>query len=60
MAPLIIFLIFFFFIVYLLMDLLKTGNINTFIDNWLRHTLWIWLPFYAFRKLTKEIIFKGK
>ena len=60
MALLIVFTLFFFFVVYLLIDLLRTGNINTFMDNWLRYTLWIWLPFYAFWRLTKEVIFKGK
>lgn len=60
MAVLIVFILILVFLVYLLVDLLNTGNINTFIDNWLRHTLWIWLPFYAFWRLTKEVIFKKK
>lgn len=60
MALLIVFILILVFLVYLLVDLLNTGNINTFIDNWLRHTLWIWLPFYALWRLTKEAIFKKK
>lgn len=28
---------------------------NTFIDNFIKRTLWIWLPFYALYRLTKEI-----
>ncbi|HEX7586476.1 MAG TPA: hypothetical protein VF390_02500 [Patescibacteria group bacterium] len=60
MTLLIIFLLVLVFLIYLLIDILKTGNINTFIDNWLRYTLWIWLPFYALWRLTKEIILKSK
>lgn len=60
MTLLIIFLLVLVFLIYLLIDILKTGNINTFIDNWLRHTLWIWLPFYALWRLAKEVILKGK
>lgn len=29
-------------------------NLNTWLDNFLRKTLWLWLPFYAFRALLKE------
>jgi hypothetical protein len=60
MVALIILLFILIFLVYLLVDLLNTGNINTFIDNWLRYTLWIWLPFVAFWKLTKEVMAKMK
>lgn len=28
---------------------------NTFLDNFLKKTLWIWLPFYACYKLTKDL-----
>jgi hypothetical protein len=48
------------FFIYLLIDLFNTGNINTFIDNWLRKSIWIWLPFAALWRLTKEVIFKQK
>ena len=48
------------FFIYLLIDLFNTGNINTFIDNWLRKTIWIWLPFVALWKLFKEVILKKK
>jgi len=27
---------------------------NQFLDNFLKGTLWIWLPFYAFFALLKE------
>jgi hypothetical protein len=46
------------FILYLLVDFLKADNVNAFMDNWLRRTLFIWLPFYALWRLTKEVIFK--
>lgn len=60
MAVLIVFTLILVFLIYLLVDMLNTGNINTFIDNWLRYTLWIWLPFYALWRLTKEVILKSK
>ena len=60
MALLILFTIIFAFIIYLLVDLFQTGNINTFIDTWIRKTLWIWLPFYALWRLTREVILKVK
>jgi hypothetical protein len=59
MALLIVIILILVFLIYLLIDLLKTGNINTFIDNWLRYTLWMWLPFYAIWRLTKEVVFKS-
>lgn len=29
-------------------------NFNVWLDEWLKKTLWLWLPFYAFRVLLKE------
>ena len=29
-------------------------NLNSWLDNFLKKTLWLWLPFYAFNKLLKE------
>jgi len=29
---------------------------NTFLDNFIKKTLWIWLPFYALYRLTNELI----
>jgi len=29
---------------------------NSFLDDFLKKTLWIWLPFYALYRLTKEIM----
>ncbi|PJA86816.1 MAG: hypothetical protein CO141_02790 [Candidatus Moranbacteria bacterium CG_4_9_14_3_um_filter_42_9] len=59
-ALLILYLVIIIFLIYLLIDLFQTGNINTFIDNWLKKALWIWLPFYALWRLTKEVILKSK
>jgi len=28
---------------------------NNFLDNFLKKTLWLWLPFYALYRLTKEL-----
>ncbi len=55
MTLLIILGIIFVFIIYLIVDALKTGNINSFFDNWVKKTLWIWLPFYALKTLWKEV-----
>lgn len=59
-ALLILYVVIILFLIYLLIDLFQTGNINTFIDIWLRKSLWIWLPFYALWRLTKEVILKKK
>ncbi|MFZ1655123.1 MAG: hypothetical protein WBO92_00385 [Candidatus Moraniibacteriota bacterium] len=29
-------------------------NLNSSLDNFLKKTLWLWLPFYAFQALLKE------
>lgn len=31
---------------------------NKFIENFLKKTLWIWLPFVAFFRLWKEVLLK--
>lgn len=31
-------------------------NINKFFDEFLRKTLWLWLPFYAFFALIKAFL----
>ena len=33
-------------------------NLNQIVDNVLKHTLWIWLPFYALIRLTRDLIAK--
>jgi len=44
------------FILYLLIDFAMVGgSLNKFFDKWVVKTLWIWLPFYALRKLLKEL-----
>jgi hypothetical protein len=55
---LILLIIFFFFIIYLLYDL-ATSNVNAFSDKWAKKTLFLWLPFYALWRLTREM-FLGK
>ncbi len=47
----------FFFSLYLIIEYIAT-NANLFWNKWSRKTLWIWLPFYAFQRLIKEVIFK--
>ena len=31
-------------------------NLNKSLDEFLKKTLWLWLPFYAFRTLLKEFM----
>lgn len=59
MFYLILILVIFIFIIYLLIDLLST-NANDFQNRWAKHTLWIWLPFYALWRLVREVILGKK
>jgi len=31
---------------------------NQFLDNFLKNTVWLWLPFYALVRLTREVMKK--
>lgn len=33
-------------------------NLNAIIGKWLERTLWLWLPFYAIVRLTRETVEK--
>ncbi len=33
-------------------------NINQIMSKWLERTLWMWLPFHALIRLTKDVIAK--
>ena len=33
-------------------------NINAIMGRWLERLLWLWLPFYAIVRLTKDVIAK--
>jgi len=47
------------FIIYVVFDFFTTeGGISIATDKWLKKTLWIRLPFYAFFILLKEILHK--
>ena len=50
------------FFVYILFDFLVVfgADINKFFEKWIVKTLWLWLPFYALWRLTREVIFKIK
>jgi hypothetical protein len=51
----------FLFLIYLLIDFISIkGGANQFWDKWVRRTLWLWLPFYAFQRLIREVILKKK
>ena len=47
------------FVCYLVIDfIIVGGDLNKFFDKWLVKALWIWLPFYALWRLTRDIILK--
>ena len=47
------------FILYLIVDfMLLGGDINKFGDKWVTKFIWLWLPFYALRRLFIEVILK--
>ncbi len=54
MAALVVFIL---FILYLIFYYAST-NQNKFFDDWVKKTLWLWLPFYALQRLIKEVILK--
>lgn len=54
-----LFVFIFLFIIYLIIDLARS-NLNAFMDKWVKKTLWIWLPFYAFQRLIKEMFLDKK
>jgi hypothetical protein len=47
-------------IIYFLIGMFLAKNINTYLDEWMEKTLWIWLPFYALWRLTREVIFRKR
>ncbi len=57
-------LVFFFIavgIIWLSVEALIAPTLNGFLDEKImRRFLWLWLPFYAFWRLSKEVIFKPK
>ena len=49
------------FILYLILDFFIQGaDINKYGQKWLSKSLWLWLPFYALWRLTKEVILRKK
>jgi len=36
----------------------KYTNFNHIMGRWIERTLWLWLPFYAIIRLTKDVIAK--
>lgn len=60
MTVLIVLFIVVVFLLYVFIDMLRTGNSNRFLDNWVRKVLWIWLPFYGLWRLSKEVMGKKK
>ncbi|MFA5994427.1 MAG: hypothetical protein WC823_05710 [Parcubacteria group bacterium] len=59
---LIIFLIFIFVsIIWLVVEFIQASTLNEFLDKKImRRTMWIWLPFYALIRLSREVLIKKK
>lgn len=55
-----LFIALFFFVIYLIIDFFKTANAGGFFDKWVGRMIWLWVPFYAFKRLIKEVILKKK
>jgi hypothetical protein len=47
-------------IIYFLIGMFLSKNINTYLDEWMERTLWMWLPFYALWRLIREVIFSKR
>ena len=48
-------------LVWLFVEYIQAPSLNDFLDKKImRRTLWIWLPFYALWRLSKELFFKGR
>lgn len=48
-------------LIWLFVELVQAATFNEFIDKKImKRTLWIWLPFYAMWRLSRELIFKGR
>jgi hypothetical protein len=61
MALLIFMVIFLSVILWLTVEFFQADTLNVFLDKKImRRTLWIWLPFYALMRLSREVIFKKK
>ncbi|MDP1884394.1 MAG: hypothetical protein Q8L10_03405 [Candidatus Moranbacteria bacterium] len=61
MLLLIIFIFILVGIVWLLIEYIQSPTLNAFLDEKIMHRfLWLWLPFYALWRLSKEMIFKDK
>jgi hypothetical protein len=61
MALLIFMVIFLSAILWLTVEFFQADTLNVFLDKKImRRTLWIWLPFYALMRLSREVIFKKK
>ncbi|MFA7209491.1 MAG: hypothetical protein WC120_04360 [Parcubacteria group bacterium] len=59
MLLLIIFIFILVGILWLLIEYILSASLNAFLDEKImRRFLWLWLPFYALWRLSREMIFK--
>jgi hypothetical protein len=61
MALLIFFVLVFGSIFWLVVEFFQAATLNEFLDKRvMRRTMWIWLPFYALIRLSREVLTKKK
>lgn len=54
-TSLIIFLVLISYIVLYIIISLFTMSLNDFLEKMIKKTLWLWLPFHALKRLTREL-----
>jgi len=48
-------------LLWLFIEFIQAPTLNDFLDKKImRRSLWLWLPFYALLRLTRELFFKKK
>ncbi len=61
MTLLIFLIIIFGSVMWLVVEFIQAATLNEFLDlRVMRRFLWLWLPFYALLRLSREMIFKKK
>ena len=61
MAFTIALIIIFIGLIWLFIEYVQAATLNDFLDKKImRRFLWLWLPFYALWRLSKELFFKGR
>lgn len=53
-ASLVIFLVIISYVILYVIISLFTMSLNDFLEKMIKKTLWLWLPFHALKRLTRE------